>query len=629
MIKLFEQYSDIDNYLSKETFYIIYQSLEEFNDLMDKLEERGFYCSNGYKPSEIKIDSKIYCPGGLTTVFPKAVVINHPDYGEFCFDDDLYSIRPGMKDKVYSWRSKKFIDIQKISNPDLDPYGEEEWFDIYLNENLNIDTDNTIIDVDFIVVDNEIEYYDLMEYLDKKRFLWMSGGVPTSKKYSEISPLLKNPLFIKIFYFVKAIYIVDKKTISFEDKVYDWGEKRYLSMKYKHPVKRNDDLDPYGEEDWGDNNELVFEQRDEEYDFPSNMNIMVHNLEEYDDLMEELEKNGYRWRSGRLPTEKNLLIRADIESNFLTHDQRLIIIINEKIISFTLANREYFSSNKVYDWSKKRFVSLKEKEIIIRDQDPYGEEDWKDDELVFEHKLHKNQIQLLNYIKDLSENKTFIFLDSETSGLGGFKKQQLTQISAISSVYNFRNNEFEEIDNFSKKIKLTEDIIKSRSREELVRVLKFNRYGDRSSDYIDEKQCIDEFLDWVEENGDPLLIIQNASFDMNMLCGRSGIKIKYPVLDTKQIIQLFVIPITQKLAEDSDHYKNVLMKIGKSERDFGLINSSMSKWGPFFGVNMTGYHDALSDCRITMNLFKSIIQYIEENKNLNIQKYQMERIRVK
>lgn len=248
---------------------------------------------------------------------------------------------------------------------------------------------------------------------------------------------------------------------------------------------------------------------------------------------------------------------------------------------------------------------------------------------LFEHKLHKNQVQLLEYIKNLSENKKFIFLDTETTGLGGFKKQQLTQISAISSTYDFNNNHFEEIDSFNKKIKLTEDIIKSRSREQLTRILKFNRYGDRTSKYVDEKECLTEFLNWVEKNGNPLLIIQNASFDMNMLCGRSGIKIIYPVLDTKQIIQLFVIPITQKLAEKSDYYQDILNRIGTSERDFGLINSSMSKWGPFFKINMTGYHDALTDCRITMELFKNIINYIEDNKDLNIQKYQMKRINLK
>lgn len=248
---------------------------------------------------------------------------------------------------------------------------------------------------------------------------------------------------------------------------------------------------------------------------------------------------------------------------------------------------------------------------------------------IFEHKLHKNQYQLLDYVKNLSDSKIFVFLDTETTGLGGFKKQQLTQISAISAIYDFESNDFREIGRFNKKIKLTDEIMKSRTREELVRVLKFNRYGDNMSEYIDEKYCIENFLNWLKEIGDPLLVIQNASFDMNMLCGRSGIKINYPVLDTKQIIQLFVIPITQKLAEKSEKYRTILNMIGISDRDKGLTNSSMSKWGPFFDIDMSGYHDALSDCRITMNMFEKIIEYVKNNIDLNIQKYQMERISVK
>ena len=59
-----------------------------------------------------------------------------------------------------------------------------------------------------------------------------------------------------------------------------------------------------------------------------------------------------------------------------------------------------------------------------------------------EHKLEKNQYQLLEYIDDLSSSNTFIFLDTETTGLGGFKKQQLTQISAVAADYDFNNNKY-------------------------------------------------------------------------------------------------------------------------------------------------------------------------------------------
>jgi len=263
-------------------------------------------------------------------------------------------------------------------------------------------------------------------------------------------------------------------------------------------------------------------------------------------------------------------------------------------------------------------------------------------EYIFEHKLHKNQLQILNYFEALSKNKIFIFCDTETSGLGGHKKQQLTQISAISYEYDYQQNKLKETGTFNKKIKISSDMRGKLDdpKDRIKQVFKFNHYGDKIENdpkYYDEQKIISQFKNWVSHAGyylDPLLIMQNAIFDMNMIVGRGGSKLgygnrPYEVLDTKQIIQLFVIPIIQKLAETDDEYKQMLDKIGTSDRDFSLISSSMSKWGPFFGINMSGYHDALTDCRITAQMFTKIVDLIKDNVDLNISKYQVERIKIK
>lgn len=253
-----------------------------------------------------------------------------------------------------------------------------------------------------------------------------------------------------------------------------------------------------------------------------------------------------------------------------------------------------------------------------------------------EHKLYKNTHQFLKYIEDLSKNNVFIFLDTETTGLGGHKKQQLTQIAAIGYEYDFVSNTLKEFGNFNKKIKISDDMKNrlSDTSDNIRKIFKFNRYGDKiKSDpkYYDEQKVIGEFINWVTHSGyylDPLLIIQNAEFDMNMLSGRNlnPTKLNYEVLDTKKIIQLFLIPIIQKLAETELKYSKILDDIGTSPRDNGLISSSMSKWGPFFDINMSGYHDALTDCEITSKMFTKIIDFIKENSDLDISKYQMERI---
>ena len=53
----------------------------------------------------------------------------------------------------------------------------------------------------------------------------------------------------------------------------------------------------------------------------------------------------------------------------------------------------------------------------------------------------------------------------------------------------------------------------------------------------------------------------------------------------------------------------------------------MGKWGPFFDINMSGYHDGLTDCRITSEMFTKMIDFIKENSDLDISKYQVSRIK--
>jgi hypothetical protein len=84
-----------------------------------------------------------------------------------------------------------------------------------------------------------------------------------------------------------------------------------------------------------------------------------------------------------------------------------------------------------------------------------------------------------------------------------------------------------------------------------------------------------------------------------------------------------------KLAETDDKYKELINKIGTSDRDNGLISSSMSKIGPALGISMTGYHDSLVDCRLAMEMFTKVIDFLSKNKDVDISKYQAERIKTK
>ncbi len=245
--------------------------------------------------------------------------------------------------------------------------------------------------------------------------------------------------------------------------------------------------------------------------------------------------------------------------------------------------------------------------------------------------LYKTIPQILDWIKSKSD-KYFAWIDTETTGLPSDTHEvQLTQISAIITKYDFNSNTFKEIDLYNKKIKLTDLTLQSMkdTSSRIKKVLSFNHYGQTNTEYHNEKETLDDFFNWLNQYDKPMLVIQNAEFDMSYLNTRNPIvKFDNEVLDTKKLIQLYYLPLIQKLAENDIKYKEMITKIGTSERDGGLISSSMSKIGPALGLNMSGYHDALTDCKIAMNMFQKIIDFLNQHQNKDISKYQIERIKV-
>ncbi len=239
----------------------------------------------------------------------------------------------------------------------------------------------------------------------------------------------------------------------------------------------------------------------------------------------------------------------------------------------------------------------------------------------------KSISEILQWI-ELKSDMTWLIVDTETTGLGGPKKQQLTQVSCIATKYDLEKNNFVELNIFDRKIKLTEETKRkftepgNRTKE----VLKFNRYGTGDYTYTKEEEVLSDFYTFCDQYKPCMYVIQNAEFDMNMLVGRSGRKNTDEVFDTKMLIQLYFIPLIQKLAETDDKYKDMINFIGRSSRDGGLISSSMGKIGPALGIDMGGYHNSLSDIRITMKMFRGIVDLLKNNKDTDILKYQYLRI---
>lgn len=240
---------------------------------------------------------------------------------------------------------------------------------------------------------------------------------------------------------------------------------------------------------------------------------------------------------------------------------------------------------------------------------------------------YKTIPEILAWLESKS-SMPWVWLDTETTGLGGPKVQQLTQVSAIATEYDFSNG-FKELESYDQKIKLDDETKKkfSKTGDITKKILGFNHYGSGSFKYRQEEDVLVEFYDWLDKYSPCLLVAQNAGFDMNMLAGRSGSGIVNEVFDTKMLIQLYYIPALQKLAETDESAAEKVRQIGVSGRDNGLISSSLSKIGPALGINMTGYHDALTDCRLTIQMYEGMVSFLKENISLDISNYQLERIK--
>ncbi len=296
-----------------------------------------------------------------------------------------------------------------------------------------------------------------------------------------------------------------------------------------------------------------------------------------------------------------------------------------------------------------------------------------------EAKLYGKTIpEILEHIKQF-KGKTLIFFDTETTGLEPNRPyEQVTQIAAMA----INGDDWTLLDKFEEKatlnpntqkilndpsikafvaklkepnVKVTSDnkelspeiqslirnIKDPISREymkDYVRWLKkykkhptaledilgMTRYssGKPESERVSEKEMLKNFEKFVEKHGDNVVMIaHNASFDIKTIEARRlangfGRMPKHTVFDNLQFVRFFLIPLIVTL-NDQEFLTQIMTKSKVQP-----YSSSLGKVAQAMKINPSGWHDALADVDMMIQVMKRLIELLEENENVDISKFQ-------
>ena len=248
--------------------------------------------------------------------------------------------------------------------------------------------------------------------------------------------------------------------------------------------------------------------------------------------------------------------------------------------------------------------------------------------------------QLFDKLKAFGNN-TWIFFDTETTG---FKPEsaQLTEIGAISAKPD--NWQFREVEAkqgiFYDKIKLNPETLagfETSEDPEAKFPLELTRYGMPSGEYREkypkgmpsEEEVLKQFVLYLESQKNPVLVAQNAEFDVNFIQTRSDLynipvnMREYPIFDTMMLIKLWHNSLIKTLADSGDERAQTILQALTMTGKFGdYTTSSMGPVSKAYEISTDEWHNALADVKMMMEMTKAIFMALQESADLDISKYQ-------
>ena len=248
--------------------------------------------------------------------------------------------------------------------------------------------------------------------------------------------------------------------------------------------------------------------------------------------------------------------------------------------------------------------------------------------------------QLFEKLKDFGDN-TWIFFDTETTG---FKPEsaQLTEIGAISAKPD--NWQFAEVEAeqgmFYDKIKLNPETLAGfeASDDPAVKYpLELTRYGMPSDEYREkypkgmpnEEDILKQFVSYLESQPNPVLVAQNAEFDVNFIQKRADLynipvnMRAYPIFDTMMLIKLWHNSLIKTLADNGDERAQTILQALTMTGKFGdYVSASMGPVSKAYEISTDDWHNALADVKMMMGMTKAIFMALQASSDVDISKYQ-------
>ena len=151
------------------------------------------------------------------------------------------------------------------------------------------------------------------------------------------------------------------------------------------------------------------------------------------------------------------------------------------------------------------------------------------------------------------------------------------------------------------------------------------RYDEPTAEFIEEKKLLEEFISFISKFDNVVLMAQNARFDMKVVASRakkyglkfpSGIKVADTLTLTKNALETLLKVLETSDDEEAKEFRKKFIKVDK--RGTERLSMSLGIVAKAFGIEPSGWHNALADVEMTIQVLESVLKYLEKYRDVNI-----------